>query len=275
MQSFRRVLATGSRMRTVPAFTPHFRSLSSIKVRPCHMSCKRPSRDPLVAHTTCPPGAVGPASPDAPEDDTFAAEADALQAVAREAKAKLAAKGYDAASFWEQPIVWGDHDAFQHVNNVRYVRFFESGRMKWITAVGNSIGAERANMMLSAKGISFILKSIDVKFRRPVRYPDTVRISSPHHATLLIRFRLQLLIAHKASPWPHTAAEAQAPINPANPPLYRTQFLLHAKAWSYAQNAVVADSTSVITWYDYDNLKKCDPGDELWAAVLERTQRGE
>lgn len=48
----------------------------------------------------------------------------------------------------------------------------------------------------------------------------------------------------------------------------RTQFLLHAKAFSYAQRTIVADSTSVITWYDYDKLAKCDPGDRYWAPIL-------
>lgn len=47
--------------------------------------------------------------------------------------------------------------------------------MVWINAVGNTLGGpEKANDMLSAKGVSFILKSIEVKFRRPVRFPDTV-----------------------------------------------------------------------------------------------------
>ena len=49
-----------------------------------------------------------------------------------------------------------------------------------------------------------------------------------------------------------------------------TQFLLHAGAFSYAQRAVVADSTSVITWYDYDKYAKCDPGDDYWAPILAR-----
>lgn len=56
---------------------------------------------------------------------------------AREGREKLIAMGYDPASFWEQQVVWGDHDSFQyvtisfssggrvtrrfrHVNNVRY-----------------------------------------------------------------------------------------------------------------------------------------------------------
>ena len=67
----------------------------------------------------------------------------------------------------------------------------------------------------------------------------------------------QLLIAHKPALEPDTKRA-------------RTQFLLHAMAFSYVQRAVVADSTSVITWYDYDKLAKCDPGDDYWAPILAR-----
>jgi hypothetical protein len=28
----------------------------------------------------------------------------------------LTERGYDIESLWEQPIVWGDHDAMGHVN---------------------------------------------------------------------------------------------------------------------------------------------------------------
>ncbi|EIM84325.1 uncharacterized protein STEHIDRAFT_82241 [Stereum hirsutum FP-91666 SS1] len=205
-------------------------------------------RDPTSPYHL-PPGAQGPAHP----DDHGIEESEPVSA-AEEAKATFIQQGYDPSSFWEQSIVWGDHDAFQHVNNVRYVRFFESGRMVWINAVGNTLGGpEKANGMLSAKGISFILKSIEVKFRRPVRFPDT------------------LLIAHRVERWPD-APSTSSSSSKSSPPLTRTQFYLHGAAYSYAQRAVVADSTSVITWYDYDKLKKCDPGDEAWAALFERMQ---
>ena len=36
-------------------------------------------------------------------------------------------------------------------------------------------GPERARAMIRGQGVSLILKSIDVQFRRPVTYPDTVR----------------------------------------------------------------------------------------------------
>lgn len=42
--------------------------------------------------------------------------------------------------------------------------------------MGNELGGpEKARAMLKAQGVSLILKSIEVKFRRPVTYPDTVR----------------------------------------------------------------------------------------------------
>lgn len=49
----------------------------------------------------------------------------------------------------------------------------------------------------------------------------------------------------------------------------RTQFTLAAAAYSYAQQAVVADSEGAFVWYDYDSLKKCDPGDEAWRVLKE------
>lgn len=49
----------------------------------------------------------------------------------------------------------------------------------------------------------------------------------------------------------------------------RTQFMLSAAAYSCAQQAIVADSEGVIVWYDYDSLKKCDPGDEAWSVLKE------
>jgi acyl-CoA thioesterase FadM len=36
-------------------------------------------------------------------------------------------------------------------------------------------GQAKVDDMLQAKGVSLILKSIEVQFKRPVTYPDTVR----------------------------------------------------------------------------------------------------
>jgi len=191
-----------------------------------------------------PPGSTGPASPNEPPAELHAtAHVSGGSSVsqneqpdpAAQARAKLISLGYDAGSLWEQSIVWGHHDAFRHVNNAHYLRFFESGRMQWVIALGNLLGGkERAQAMLAGQGVSIILKSINVNFRRPVTFPDT------------------LLIGHKA-------------IVSSS----RTQFTLAAAAYSYAQQAVVADSEGAFVWYDYDSLKKCDPGDEAWRVLKE------
>lgn len=156
------------------------------------------------------------------------------------AKENLKNEGFDPLSFWEQRIVWGDHDAFQHVNNVRYVRFFESARIKWMSSLGNELGGpEKARAMLKAQGASFILKSIEVRFRRPVTYPDT------------------LLIGYK-------------PVIPSDNAIDRAVFDVKASAYSIAQSAFVAHSRESLVWYDYDSLKKCDPGERTRAVVYGR-----
>ncbi|KAG2072435.1 Thioesterase/thiol ester dehydrase-isomerase [Suillus decipiens] len=194
-----------------------------------------------------PPGQTGPESPDSPPslpDPTPSQSSHPSTAVgspAENARAKLVSMGYDAGSFWEQSIVWGHHDSFRHVNNAHYLRFIESGRMVWLMALGEVLGGEeRVKAMLAGQGISLILKSANVNFRRPVTFPDT------------------LLIGHR-------------PITSSS----RTQFTLNAVLYSYAQQAVVADSDSVLVWYDYDSLKKCDPGDDTWRILKAASHDGQ
>ncbi len=46
-------------------------------------------------------------------------------------------------------------------------------------ALGREIGGpQKAKDMMSGKGVSLILKSVSLNYKRPVTYPDTVR-SSP------------------------------------------------------------------------------------------------
>lgn len=50
-------------------------------------------------------------------------------------------------------------------------------RIHWMRSLGEELGGpEKAKAMISGKGVSLILKSIEVKFRRPVTYPDTVKM---------------------------------------------------------------------------------------------------
>jgi acyl-CoA thioesterase FadM len=47
-------------------------------------------------------------------------------------------------------------------------------------SIGKELGGpSKADEMVKAKGISLILKSVSINYKRPVTYPDTVRPSSP------------------------------------------------------------------------------------------------
>ncbi|KAF5379518.1 hypothetical protein D9615_006504 [Tricholomella constricta] len=178
-----------------------------------------------------PPGTNGPASPDEGTIDPL-----------EEAQQKLMDAGFDPASFWEQRIVWGDQDSFQHVNNVRYIRFFESSRIKWMMSLGHELGGpSKAEAMIKGQGVSLILKSIDVRFRRPVTYPDT----------LLVGYRPK-------HPSPSAETHDHATFN------------VTASAYSLSQRAIVATSNEALVWYDYDQLQKCDPGDKVRSVVWGR-----
>lgn len=67
------------------------------------------------------------------------------------------------------PVQWGDMDAFQHVNNVRYLRWFESARVEYLNHLKTA--------HLSANtSVGFIVASLECKYLLPVTYPDTVEL---------------------------------------------------------------------------------------------------
>jgi acyl-CoA thioester hydrolase len=68
-------------------------------------------------------------------------------------------------------VAWGEMDAFQHVNNVSYIRYFESARIAYMEAMNME-----ANIKTSPVGP--ILGDIYCRYRRPVVYPDTLHIGT-------------------------------------------------------------------------------------------------
>lgn len=82
-----------------------------------------------------------------------------------------------------QSVAWGDMDALGHVNNAVYFRYMESARVAFMLAVG----IDRLNHVGS---IGVILQSAQCRFRRPVVYPDTLRISSRVESIEADRFTL-------------------------------------------------------------------------------------
>lgn len=81
----------------------------------------------------------------------------------------------DALSRWpvtiELPVSWGDMDAFSHVNNTVYLRWFESARIAYFERIG-------VLETMKAQGVGPILARATIDFRLPVTYPDRVRVSA-------------------------------------------------------------------------------------------------
>jgi acyl-CoA thioester hydrolase len=67
----------------------------------------------------------------------------------------------------EIPVAWGEMDAFQHVNNIVYFRYFESARIAYLERI-------EAIRTMQNTGIGPILAEIRCRFKIPVTYPDTV-----------------------------------------------------------------------------------------------------
>ena len=67
------------------------------------------------------------------------------------------------------PVQWGDMDAYQHVNNLVYLRWIESARVKFFED-------HLTNGEISDADVGPILASQYCKYIFAVTYPDTVHI---------------------------------------------------------------------------------------------------
>lgn len=66
-------------------------------------------------------------------------------------------------------IHWGEMDAFQHLNNVVYFRYFESARL----AMFEELGLTESGL---PSKVGPILQATSCRYRAPVTYPDTLHI---------------------------------------------------------------------------------------------------
>ena len=71
----------------------------------------------------------------------------------------------------ELPVAWGEMDAYGHVNNIIYFRYFESVRIAYF---------DRMEFMELKKntGIGPILAQISCRFKIPLSYPDYVKVGA-------------------------------------------------------------------------------------------------
>jgi acyl-CoA thioester hydrolase len=91
----------------------------------------------------------------------------------------------------EIPVAWGEMDAFHHVNNIFYFRYFESARIVYF---------EKVNMLeiMSRTGIGPILASTHSRFKIPLTHPDTVSVGARVSKIEKDRFEMDyFVLSHK------------------------------------------------------------------------------
>jgi acyl-CoA thioester hydrolase len=69
----------------------------------------------------------------------------------------------------ELDVAWGEMDAFAHVNNVVYFRYFENARIPYLERVGWMRSKEET-------GLGPIIASTSARYRRAVSYPDRLMV---------------------------------------------------------------------------------------------------
>ena len=91
----------------------------------------------------------------------------------------------------EIPVAWGEMDAFQHVNNVAYFRYFESARILYSEKLG-------LHQLREQTGIGPILGSASCRYKLPLTYPDTISVGAKVTEMAEDRFTMKyVIVSHK------------------------------------------------------------------------------
>lgn len=128
-------------------------------------------------------------------------------------------------------------DAFGHVNNVMYIRYFESARISSMLQLFEKAPKQYEDFMCAPQRgtIGPILKSISCKYLYPVVYPDTLQIGTKY-------------------------------VN-----LEKDRMNVNSRAVSISKEIVVAEFESVIVAYDYGKGKKALVPEYLVSLVQQST----
>lgn len=69
----------------------------------------------------------------------------------------------------DMPVRWGDMDALGHVNNARYLTFFETGRIAYFAGLG-------PDKRIAIEGVTPVLAHVEVDYLKPVEFPATLQV---------------------------------------------------------------------------------------------------
>ena len=101
------------------------------------------------------------------------------------------------------PVAWGEMDAFGHVNNVHYFRYFENARIVYAAKL-------RLHEHKDQTGIGPIMASTQCRFKHPLTFPDTLSVGARITGMENDRFTMQYIVySHRHK---KVAAEGEAVI---------------------------------------------------------------
>lgn len=100
----------------------------------------------------------------------------------------------------EIPVAWGEMDAYQHVNNIVYFRYFESARIAYFEKIDFVTHQEQT-------GVGPILAATQCRFKFPLTYPDRVTVGSRVTSIEEDRFIMEYVVASQRHQ--RVAAEGQ------------------------------------------------------------------
>lgn len=69
----------------------------------------------------------------------------------------------------EMPLRWGDMDAFGHVNNVEYLRYFETARVDYFMKILDTSDFDSK--------VKPVVASLSCDYKRPISYPDQLKMT--------------------------------------------------------------------------------------------------
>ncbi len=118
-----------------------------------------------------------------------------------------------------QDVRWGDMDAFGHVNNTVYFRYFEDIRIDFFDRT-------QVNQHMKATKIGPILATTQCQFRAPLTHPDHITVGT----------RITELDNLKTG---------------------EKRFIMEYAVFSDQQNCVAAKGEGAIVYYDYNQNKSC------------------
>jgi len=77
----------------------------------------------------------------------------------------------------EIPVLWGDMDAFGHVNNIIYLKWCETSRIELFCKIWDLDGL-KIDEILEKSGVGPILANFNTNYRIPVVCPDTIYVKT-------------------------------------------------------------------------------------------------